>query len=108
MGRLRAYGNAIVAPVAATFISAVLDLEPAEAATPEDPPKVPKRVRRILERCERGQVLCHGLRPEAWWFEPSGIACGSSSARKAVDLGILTPISGDLLGDGTAQTYGVV
>jgi hypothetical protein len=74
----------------------------------DEAPKPGKRVQRILDRCERGQVLCRGQRPETWWFEPSGIACGSTSARKAIDLGLVTPISGDLLGDGTAQTYGVL
>ncbi|MDN3622555.1 hypothetical protein [Methylobacterium isbiliense] len=34
MGRLRAYGNAIVAPLAAEFIRAVLDLSDGEAPRP--------------------------------------------------------------------------
>jgi hypothetical protein len=66
-----------------------------------------KRVQVIVEYCRRSQVLCCQVRPENRWFEPSGLSCRRASARRAVGLGLVVPLSGVLLGDGQAQTYGV-
>ena len=61
---------------------------------------------RIAERCRRGDVLCHGA--GLWWFEPGGDRCRQASARRAVRLGVVQPLAGDLFGDlCCAQTYGV-
>ena len=69
--------------------------------------RVPKSLVRIAERCASGQVLCHGLHGDAWWWEPGGDQCSSAKARRAVRLGIVRPLSVDLFGDDRgAQTFG--
>lgn len=76
--------------------------------------KLPKRVRTVIERCQRDQVLCRSYRPRAigedtsvlnYWFEPSGIPAPSISATEAIEKKFLVPQDAGLFNDGNAQSF---
>jgi hypothetical protein len=76
--------------------------------------KLPKRVRTVVERCRRGQVLCRSYRPRAvgegtsvltYWYEPSGIPAPATSASEAIEKGYLAPQDAGLFSDGNAQSF---
>lgn len=76
--------------------------------------RLPKRVRTVVERCRRGQVLCRSYRPRAigedktvlaYWFEPSGLQAPAISAAQAIEKGYLAPQDAGLFNDGNAQSF---
>ncbi|CAO4173259.1 hypothetical protein [Methylorubrum extorquens] len=76
--------------------------------------RLPKRVRTLVERCRRGQVLCRSYRPRAvgedtnvlnYWFEPSGLPAPAISATEAIERGYLAPQDAGLFSDGNAQSF---
>ena len=74
--------------------------------------EAPKRVRRVVDRCRTGEVLCKTIRPKptgeteaAWSFEPSGRAAPPKSSLDAIANGLLVPQGDGLFGDDHSQTW---
>lgn len=76
--------------------------------------KLPKRVRKIVEVCRRGQILCRSYRPRAlgeerdvlmYWYEPGGWPAPSLSCGEAIAEGWLKPLDAGLFQDGNAQSF---
>lgn len=69
-------------------------------------------VRRVIDRCRQGEVLCISNRVKASgeseflaFLEPSGRPISPASARGAIASGLLEPGGDTLLDDGFSQTW---
>lgn len=75
-------------------------------------PEYPYHVRRTIELCRQGEVLCISNRVKATgepetlaFFEPSGRSCGPKAALGAIASGLLEPGGDGLLGLAFSQTW---
>lgn len=75
--------------------------------------KLPKCVRRAIELVQGGATLVYqhrikatGAGEESFHFEPSGRACGPTTARAAIASGLLKPRCDGLFGAESSQSWG--
>lgn len=75
-------------------------------------PKIPKRIARVVERCQRGEVIVKTLRPgerggseTCYVWHPSGTEAPAVTCAKAIQGGYLIPGNDGLFGAETSQTW---
>lgn len=75
-------------------------------------PKLPMRVRKIIDRCRHGEVLCKTYRNKEsgntevlFSFHPSGKRAGPASSQEAIASGLLVPQNDGLFEAGDSQTW---
>ncbi|WP_210482716.1 hypothetical protein [Microvirga antarctica] len=76
------------------------------------PKKLPVRIQRIIEKCQRGAVLCRSNGREAagptdavFFFEPTGERVQPKTAFQVLATGLLRPRGDGLFGAESSQTW---